>query len=177
MDKKWPSLMPEGTGAPLRCVRDRAWMADGTPAVFSRHPGRPAVEFFLARKALQGVGVCFQERAVLWERRRWGSPVQAGPTEVGGTRCILQVLPGRQRGLGSRTPAAGWGGLSALGAIGNGSCSRCPLRAGGRFTWGRFSAAAAGIIPGVTLGSSIPSEGRTRGVFCSALLVCSWPSQ
>lgn len=168
VDKKWPSPMPEGRELLCGGVRDRAWMMDGTPAVFSPRPGRPAVEFFLARKALQGVGVCFRERAVLWERSRWGSPVQAGPTEVGGTRCVPQVLPGRQRGSGSRTPAAGWGGLGTLGAGGNGSCSRCALRvklrrAAGCFAWGRFSAEAAGFIPGVTLGSSIPSDGRTRG--------------
>lgn len=60
-------------------------------------------------------GVC---RAA--EEEEVGSPVQAGPTEVGGTHCIPKALPARQRGTGSGIPEAGCGGVSVSGAFGNG---------------------------------------------------------
>lgn len=77
-------------------VRDQALIMDGTPAVFSQHLGRSALEFFLARRLSWGVGSHFRERAALWKRRRWGSPGQTGPAAVGGTCRIPKALPGRQ---------------------------------------------------------------------------------
>ena len=97
-------------------VRDQALMIDGTPA--PREAGGGGF-FFLARRMSRGVGSCFRERAVLW-RRRWGSPVPAGPTEVGGTCCLPKAPPDRQRGTGSGIREAGCGGASASGAFGNG---------------------------------------------------------
>lgn len=66
----------EGTEHLHGGVWDQALMIDGTPAVFSQHLGRPAVEYFRARRVSWGVGSCFWELAALWKRRRWGSPVQ-----------------------------------------------------------------------------------------------------
>lgn len=54
------------------------------------------------------------------EEEEVGSPVQAGPTEDGGTCCIPKALPGKQRGMGSRILEAGCGGVSAVCAFSNG---------------------------------------------------------
>lgn len=63
-------------------VQDQALMIDGTLAVFSQLLGRPAVEFFLARKALWSVGSCFRECAVLQKRRRWVPQCRQDPQRL-----------------------------------------------------------------------------------------------
>lgn len=76
-------------------------MIDGTPAIFLQHLGRPAAELFLARRVFTGCWLVFSGVCRAAEEEEVGSPVQAGPTEVGGTRCVPKALPGRQRGTGS----------------------------------------------------------------------------
>lgn len=77
------------------------------------------MEFFLARRVLTECWLVFSGACRTAEEEEVGSPVQAAPREVGGTRCTPKALPGRQRGTGSGIAGAGCG-VSTSGTFGNG---------------------------------------------------------
>lgn len=119
VDKKWPSLITKAlsTSAVLYGSGvDGSWDPSGSLTAPREASGR----VFSGKESVTGCWLVFSRACHAAEEEEVGSPVQAGPTEVGGTCCVPKALPGRQQGTGSRIPGAGCGGVSTLGAFGNG---------------------------------------------------------
>lgn len=171
MDKKWPSPMPEGRELLCGGVRwcTGSGVDDGRdPSSFLATPGEAGSGVFSGEESAAGCWRLFSGACSAVGEKPMGLP-GAGRTHRDWWHPLRSPSPARQTArVGQQDPSGWMGRAGTLGAGGNGSCSRCALRVklrrpAGRFAWGHFSAEAAGFIPGVTLGSSIPSDGRTRG--------------